>query len=72
MNEAETRAAIVTTAQKMDRAGLAPNRSGNVSCRFDGGLLITPSGVPYPEMCAADIVSLDLAGVVRAGTRTPS
>lgn len=72
MNEAVTRAAIVATAQTMDRAGLAPNRSGNVSCRFDGGLLITPSGVPYPEMCAADIVSLDLAGVVRSGTRTPS
>lgn len=72
MNEPVTRAAIVATAQTMDRAGLAPNRSGNVSCRFDGGLLITPSGVPYPEMCAADIVSLDLAGVVRSGTRTPS
>ena len=72
MNEAQTRAAIVATAQTMDRAGLAPNRSGNVSCRFDGGLLITPSGVPYPETCAADIVSLDLAGVVRSGTRTPS
>ena len=72
MNEAVIRAAIVATAQTMDRAGLAPNRSGNVSCRFDGGLLITPSGVPYPEMCAADIVSLDLAGVVRSGTRTPS
>lgn len=72
MNEAETRAAIVATAQTMDRAGLAPNRSGNVSCRFDGGLLITPSGVPYPEIRAADIVSLDLAGVVRSGARTPS
>ena len=72
MNEAEARAAIVATAQAMERAGLAPNRSGNVSCRFDGGLLITPSGVPYAEMCAADIVALDLAGVVRSGTRTPS
>jgi L-fuculose-phosphate aldolase len=56
----------------MERAGLAPNRSGNVSCRFDGGLLITPSGVPYADMIAADIVALDLAGQVRAGTRTPS
>jgi L-fuculose-phosphate aldolase len=56
----------------MERAGLAPNRSGNVSCRFDGGLLITPSGVPYAEMTAADIVALDLAGKVRSGTRTPS
>ena len=72
MSEATIRAAIVATAQTMERAGLAPNRSGNVSCRFDGGLLITPSGVPYPEMSAADIVSLDLAGKVRSGTRTPS
>jgi L-fuculose-phosphate aldolase len=72
VNEAAARAAIVATAQMMERAGLAPNRSGNVSCRFDGGLLITPSGVPYAEMTAADIVALDLAGKVRAGTRTPS
>ena len=72
MTETEARAAIVATAQAMERAGLAPNRSGNVSCRFDGGLLITPSGVPYAEMCAADIVALDLAGVVRSGSRTPS
>lgn len=72
MNETAARAAILATAQTMERAGLAPNRSGNVSCRFDGGLLITPSGVPYAEMCAADIVALDLASVVRSGTRTPS
>lgn len=72
MNETAARAAIVATAQTMERAGLTPNRSGNVSCRFDGGLLITPSGVPYAEMCAADIVALDLASVVRSGTRTPS
>lgn len=72
MNETAARAAIVATAQTMERAGLAPNRSGNVSCRFDGGLLITPSGVPYAEMCAADIVALNLASVVRSGTRTPS
>ena len=72
MNETAAREAVVATAQAMERAGLAPNRSGNVSCRFDGGLLITPSGVPYGEMVAADIVSLDLAGAVRAGARTPS
>jgi L-fuculose-phosphate aldolase len=72
VNESAARAAIVATAQAMERAGLAPNRSGNVSCRFDGGLLITPSGVPYADMTAADIVALDLAGQVRAGTRTPS
>ncbi len=72
MNETAARAAILATAQTMERAGLAPNRSGNVSCRFDGGLLITPSGVPYAEMCAADIVALNLASVVRSGTRTPS
>jgi L-fuculose-phosphate aldolase len=72
VNEAAARTAVVATAQAMERAGLAPNRSGNVSCRFDGGCLITPSGVPYAQMTAADIVALDLAGVVRSGTRTPS
>jgi L-fuculose-phosphate aldolase len=72
VNETAARAAIVAIAQAMERAGLAPNRSGNVSCRFDGGLLITPSAIAYAEMSAQDIVALDLTGTVRSGTRTPS
>jgi L-fuculose-phosphate aldolase len=72
VEELAPRKAVVATAQAMERAGLAPNRSGNVSCRIDGGLLITPSGLPYGKMSFRDIVALDLTGTVRSGTRTPS
>jgi L-fuculose-phosphate aldolase len=37
-----------------------PNKSGNVSCRSAAGFLITPSGVPYADMTAAQIVELPL------------
>jgi L-fuculose-phosphate aldolase len=49
------RKAVVATAQDMSRRGLSPGRSGNVSARFDGGMLITPTGMAYYELTAADI-----------------
>jgi L-fuculose-phosphate aldolase len=68
----EGAAAVVATAQEMDRAGLAPNKSGNVSCRDADGFLITPSALPYRELTPADIVGLDAGGRVRAAGRRPS
>jgi L-fuculose-phosphate aldolase len=65
-------AAIVSTAKAMDDAGLAPGKSGNVSCRDSDGFLITPSGIPYRDISAADIARLDAAGHVRAANRRPS
>ena len=72
MREEELREKIVRIAQALDRAGLCPSKSGNVSARFRDGLLITPSGLPYAVMRPADIVELDLAGKPRAGARKPS
>jgi L-fuculose-phosphate aldolase len=65
------RAAIVATAQAMDRAGFAPSKSGNVSARWRDGFLITPSGLPYAGMTPADIVEMSLDGEV-AGEGKPS
>ena len=70
--EARHRAEIVRIAQAMDRAGFAPTKSGNVSARWDNGILITPSGLPYAVMTPDDLVALDLDGSVRAGARQPS
>lgn len=70
--EARLRADIVRVAQAMDRAGFAPTKSGNVSARWHGGLLITPSGLPYAAMTPNDVIAIDLQGGVRAGTRKPS
>lgn len=72
MNERELRAAIIATALRMERAGFAVAKSGNVSCRFDGGMLITPSGLPYRSTRPDDLVDQSLEGDVRAGTREPS
>jgi len=70
--ESDLRAAIVRVAQDLDRAGFCPSKSGNVSCRFGEGLLITPSGLPYAGMQPADLIELSLEGEVRSGARKPS
>jgi len=71
-SERELRASVVATALAMERAGFAVAKSGNVSCRFGAGMLITPSGVPYAATTPADVVSLDLDGRVVSGAREPS
>lgn len=63
---------VVAIAKSMDDVGLAPNKSGNVSCRDGDGFLITPSGVPYRDLVPADIARLDATGSVLAASRRPS
>ncbi|WP_353183599.1 class II aldolase/adducin family protein [Bosea sp. (in: a-proteobacteria)] len=72
MNEQELRAEIVAVAQAIDRAGFCPSKSGNVSARFAGGLLITPSGLPYARTRPEDLIHLSLDGAVLSGARKPS
>jgi len=70
--ETERRAAVAKTAQALGPSGLGVNRSGNVSARWDDGMLITPTGVPYPALNAASIVFVDSDGACRAGELAPS
>ena len=58
--------------QQLWAAGLVIWTGGNVSQRVDGGFLIKPSGVMYPELTAESMVLCDLDGNVIAGTRAPS
>jgi L-fuculose-phosphate aldolase len=60
------------TARRMAALGLAPGTSGNASVRVEGGLLITPSAVPYDEMTREDLVELDERGGRRGGGGRPS
>ena len=60
MDEADHRTQIIEVARALDAAGLVPNKSGNVSCRVDGGFAITPAGVPYRELQPEHIVTLAL------------
>ena len=71
--EKDARRAVIETALAMSRSGLSPGRSGNVSCRWNGGMLITPSGMPYEETGPRDIVFVDGEGQVPAKrSRKPS
>jgi len=54
---------VIATAQALDAAGLMPNKSGNVSCRSEGGFLVTASGVPYADLTPGDVVELPLPAV---------
>jgi len=63
----------VTVARRMNASGLNQGTSGNLSVRIPGGLLITPSSLPYELMQPEDLVALDLAGSSRDdGARRPS
>jgi L-fuculose-phosphate aldolase len=66
------RAELVAAAQAMRELGLVAGSSGNLSARDGDSILITPSGVPYPELTADDLVALSPAGEVLAGSREPS
>lgn len=40
---------IIDTCLEMTRLGLNQGTAGNVSVRYQGGLLITPTGIPLRE-----------------------
>ncbi|MEL6374021.1 MAG: class II aldolase/adducin family protein [Pseudomonadota bacterium] len=60
--ERAARRDLIETALAMSRSGLSPGRSGNVSCRWDGGMLITPSGMAYDTLQPDDIAYVDHDG----------
>lgn len=70
--EVALRAGVIETALTMSRRGLSPGRSGNVSARCGSGLLITPTGVAYEQLRAADIVFVARDGTVAQGALKPS
>lgn len=63
---------IIETAKQFNVSGLSVGTSGNLSARTSQGYLITPSGIPYHQLKAADIVEMDLQGNVVHGDLKPS
>ena len=53
---------LVEVARRMNASGINQGTSGNLSVRIPGGLLITPSSLPYEQMEPADLVAIDLQG----------
>lgn len=71
-DEAWLRQEIIDTALAMSREGLSPGTSGNVSARWESGMLITPSGVAYDDLIPEDIVFVDEDGEHDPAARKPS
>ncbi|MFF1352837.1 class II aldolase/adducin family protein [Streptomyces sp. NPDC058297] len=63
---------LVATARRTVTDGLVVGTSGNVSVRIGDTVLATPSGVPYDELTARDLVAVGLDGRQRAGTLAPT
>lgn len=61
MSEKDLREQLVPVARRMQASGINQGTSGNLSARIPGGMLITPSSLPYELMQPRDLVALDLA-----------
>ena len=61
MSESKLRQQVVDTARRMNSLGINQGTSGNASVRHKDGMLITPSGMPYEAMAAADVVFVRLS-----------
>lgn len=78
--EEALRLTVIATARAMNALGINRGKAGNVSVRaprdaFDG-YLITPTGLPYDETSARDVVAMTMDGDTRDASlshaRTPS
>jgi L-fuculose-phosphate aldolase len=72
LDEIAARSHVIETALNMSLHGLSPGRSGNVSCRWKNGMLITPSGMGYEDLELEDVVFVKVDGSVPPGQRKPS
>jgi L-fuculose-phosphate aldolase len=70
-NEYALRKQIIETCLEMDRRGINQGTSGNISVRWETGLLITPSGLSYETMAPEDIIFLAMDGTP-TGPHAPS
>lgn len=53
-NDDVLRQQLVAVARRLNGSGLNQGTSGNLSVRIDGGLLVTPSSLPYEQMTTGD------------------
>lgn len=64
--ERDLRQAVIDTCLEMNASGINQGTSGNVSARWEEGLLVTPSGVPYADLEPVDIVFMTFDGAFEA------
>lgn len=71
-DEAAARENIVATMRALDAKGLNRGTSGNVSLRWTGGMLVSPSGIPPDALTPDMIVHVAADGTVDEGGCRPS
>jgi L-fuculose-phosphate aldolase len=62
MTEKILRQQLRDYALLLNSSGLSVGRSGNLSIRYKDGCLVTPTGVDYQQLTAADMVRINLDG----------
>ncbi|QLB12246.1 L-fuculose 1-phosphate aldolase [Bisgaardia hudsonensis] len=67
MNRKELSRKIIDTCLEMTRLGLNQGTAGNVSVRYQDGMLITPTGTPYEMLTEDSIVYVDKNGKYEEG-----
>ena len=67
----DPRQQLIAAALAMQASGLNRGTAGNISLRADDGFYITPTGMSYAALTAADIPHMTLAGTI-SGQRKPS
>ena len=72
VTDIEMRKEIIKTGILLSEKGLIQGTGGNISCRTEKGILITPSGMDYSALVPEDLVLLDHEGKVVEGARKPS
>ena len=58
--------------RRLGEAGLGTGRSGNVSLRFEDGMLVTPSGARPETLSPGEVVEMSLDGEAFQGEGKPS
>ena len=72
-DDRELREAVVSACREMAERGINQGTSGNIGVRVEGGILLTPSALPYGWMTPDDIVFMDWDGAWTAPEgRVPS
>jgi L-ribulose-5-phosphate 4-epimerase len=72
VTEDEARAAVVAAGRRLLADGLVARTWGNLSVRLDDAMLVTPSGIPYPELTERSVVRVDLGTGTWSGPLRPS
>ena len=70
--ELDIRKGIIAACIKMNTIGINQGTSGNVSCRWKNGMLITPSGIPYDQLRTKDIIYVKFKDNSAEGPHKPS